>query len=90
MLLDSPKYSDSDFSPSSSEPQSPFHKPLSPAPTLMLPITRRGHKTEPSCRIVNELSDMLAPLVYLQNIAPVRRHPIDEKALMALRPRLTA
>ncbi|KAJ8596581.1 hypothetical protein M405DRAFT_781353 [Rhizopogon salebrosus TDB-379] len=31
----------------------------------------------------------LAPLVYLQNLAPPRRHPMDEKALMALYPDLS-
>jgi hypothetical protein len=30
----------------------------------------------------------LAPLAYLQTIAPPRRHPLDEKALMALVPQL--
>ncbi|KAG1901856.1 Gti1/Pac2 family-domain-containing protein [Suillus fuscotomentosus] len=30
----------------------------------------------------------LAPLTYLQNLAPPRRHPLDEEALMAFYPRL--
>lgn len=31
----------------------------------------------------------LAPLTYLQNLAPPRRHPLDEEALMAFYPRLS-
>ncbi|KAF9236365.1 Gti1/Pac2 family-domain-containing protein [Melanogaster broomeanus] len=31
----------------------------------------------------------LAPLVYLQNLAPPRRHPVDEEVLMTLYPSLT-
>ncbi|KAJ6629455.1 Gti1/Pac2 family-domain-containing protein [Mycena sp. CBHHK59/15] len=31
----------------------------------------------------------LAPLVYLENMPPLRRHPVDEKALMSFVPALT-
>jgi hypothetical protein len=34
------------------------------------------------------VSGVLAPLSYLQNIPPLRRHPLDEKALMSFAPTL--
>jgi hypothetical protein len=33
-------------------------------------------------------SGVLAPLAYLQNVPPPRRHPLDEKALMSFVPAL--
>ncbi|KAL1746552.1 Gti1/Pac2 family-domain-containing protein [Schizophyllum fasciatum] len=39
--------------------------------------------------MANEKKD-LAPLVYLQNAPPARRHPVDETALMALTPMFSA
>jgi hypothetical protein len=40
--------------------------------------------TRPKSRSVSQdSSEVLAPLTYLQNIPPLRRHPLDEKALMS-------
>jgi hypothetical protein len=35
------------------------------------------------------VQEMLAPLEYLENVPPLRRHPIDEKALMSFVPGLS-
>jgi hypothetical protein len=35
------------------------------------------------------VQEMLAPLEYLENVPPLRRHPIDEKALMSFVPVLS-
>jgi Gti1/Pac2 family transcription factor len=43
------------------------------------PRSRRSHSGSASS---DEGSDGLAPLEYLENLAPPRRHPIDEKTLM--------
>jgi len=45
--------------------------------------------TDFSTRVPPRGRQSLAPLVYLQNLAPPRRHPMDEKALMALYPDLS-
>ncbi|KAK1222769.1 hypothetical protein PQX77_014378 [Marasmius sp. AFHP31] len=48
----------------------------SPSPTLE-DRRPRSHSTS------SHGSDILAPLAYLENIPPPRRHPLDEEALMA-------
>ena len=63
----------------SSPPQYPHTWPKSPlqpesSPDCSHPRQGPGSSTS--------LNDSLAPLEYLQNIQPLRRHPIDEKALM--------
>jgi len=45
--------------------------------------SRRGPA---SCSSSDEPPENLAPLAYLQNIAPPRRHPVDEKTLMLFTP----
>lgn len=40
---------------------------------------RRGPGSSTSS---DDSPECLAPLEYLQNIQPLRRHPVDEKALM--------
>jgi hypothetical protein len=43
------------------------------------------HVIRPKSRLMSrDNSEVLAPLAYLQNIPPLRRHPLDEKALMSL------
>lgn len=46
-------------------------------------------RTDYSRRALPWGGQALAPLEYLQNLAPPRRHPMDEKALMALYPDLS-
>jgi hypothetical protein len=50
-----------------------YHNDNSPKSRLMSPVT----------------PEVLAPLAYLQNIPPLRRHPLDEKALMSFTPTIT-
>lgn len=45
-----------------------------------------GHRGPTS---LERKEQMLAPLVYLQNLPPPRRHPVDEEILMTLYPSLT-
>ncbi|KAL1734789.1 Gti1/Pac2 family-domain-containing protein [Schizophyllum commune] len=62
--------------------------PYPPPPTT----THDGLSSRPAPvhhPIANEKKD-LAPLVYLQNAPPARRHPVDETALMALTPMFSA
>lgn len=65
--------------------------PLHPYPrpsTAHRPSTITNAVTPP-IPLANERKD-LAPLVYLNNIPPPRRHPIDETALMAFTPMFSA
>ena len=44
----------------------------------------------PKSRLMSQdISEILAPLAYLQNIPPLRRHPLDEKALMSFTPTIS-
>ena len=49
---------------------------------------RFGDRMQPCSNKPQNASQVLAPLVYLQNIAQPRRHPLDEKALMSFHPGL--
>ncbi|KAG1772551.1 Gti1/Pac2 family-domain-containing protein [Suillus placidus] len=64
-------------------PYAPYPSPprLVAQPSNGGPIERSGHASPPD-------GQSLAPLTYLQNLAPPRRHPLDEEALMAFCPRL--
>jgi hypothetical protein len=71
-------------SPSQKWPDSPMQQEDSPPlqhVTLYPQSIRRGPCSSASS---DDGPDGLAPLEYLQNIPPPRRHPIDEKALMRL------
>jgi hypothetical protein len=48
-----------------------------------------GDRTQSRLAAPPKLAEVLAPLAYLQNIPPPRRHPLDEKALMSFTPGLT-
>ncbi|KAJ7213747.1 Gti1/Pac2 family-domain-containing protein [Mycena rebaudengoi] len=48
----------------------------------------RSHRSPVTWPISPQQLD-LAPLAYLENIPPTRRHPVDEKALMSFVPTLT-
>ncbi|KAG5342656.1 hypothetical protein C0989_010624 [Termitomyces sp. Mn162] len=77
-------------------PYNPRRASASPSHTADTPYSHRANQMEPSSQtrydseapsksrsvFVDESPpDSLAPLEYLQNMAPLRRHPIDEKAL---------
>lgn len=52
------------------------------SPLELKPQTRRYVPGSPATSDEGPLDASLAPLAYLQNIPPPRRHPIDEKTLM--------
>ncbi|EIW83408.1 hypothetical protein CONPUDRAFT_102182 [Coniophora puteana RWD-64-598 SS2] len=60
----------------------------SPPPTSSMPLIAPtpGSNSAPPSVGARENGQELAPLVYLENLAPRRRHPVDEEALMALHP----
>lgn len=47
-----------------------------------------AHGESPGALDVMRSGKILAPLVYLQNLPPPKRHPVDEEALMAFSPGL--
>ncbi|KAG6877833.1 hypothetical protein C0993_003495 [Termitomyces sp. T159_Od127] len=78
-------------------PYTPKPAPLSPSGVDDASCTRSAKQIEPSSQTRHRgarnswsmssdefPADSLAPLEYLQNMAPPRRHPIDEKALQQL------
>ncbi|OAX37914.1 hypothetical protein K503DRAFT_692487 [Rhizopogon vinicolor AM-OR11-026] len=79
-----------------SYPHTPQYAPY-PSPPRIVPqrippgsyASGSPPETDRSGRAPPRGGQALAPLVYLQNLAPPRRHPMDEKALMALYPDLS-
>lgn len=49
-------------------------------------ITHAVNQVQPQRITPENVSEVLAPLAYLQAIPPPRRHPLDEKALMSFAP----
>jgi hypothetical protein len=64
-------------------PDSPLRQESSPTLTQHSPYPRQIRRG-PGSTSSDDSPDSLAPLEYLQNIQPLRRHPVDEKALMRL------
>ena len=63
-------------------PGPPYGSEQPHAPLFMSnsPESHRAHSAVPAGR---SATGILAPLEYLQNIPPPRRHPLDEEALMS-------
>ncbi|KAH7909292.1 Gti1/Pac2 family-domain-containing protein [Hygrophoropsis aurantiaca] len=75
-------------------PLSPQYAPYPSPPRLLIQQSLTGSTIQPS-HDPHGCSDprtgnpqALAPLIYLQNLAPPRRHPLDEEALMSFYPGL--
>ncbi|KAF5380365.1 hypothetical protein D9615_004734 [Tricholomella constricta] len=58
------------------------HLPYTSRPTTSVP-NHPGPQPVTSSSLFNRASAVLAPLEYLKNIPPHRRHPVDEEALMS-------
>ena len=75
--------------PSSRLPQSP-HQPAQQLPLIQIDTRLRTKNSMLDPRgpgsASDETPDLLAPLAYLENIPPPRRHPMDEKILKLLSP----
>ncbi|KAG2747078.1 hypothetical protein P692DRAFT_20806361 [Suillus brevipes Sb2] len=72
----------------------PFTPQYAAYPSSSRPVVQPVHYDGPqvidrSGRALPRDGQSLAPLTYLQNLAPPRRHPLDEEALMAFYPRLS-
>ncbi|KAG6879656.1 hypothetical protein C0992_000098 [Termitomyces sp. T32_za158] len=88
---DAPEFSRLEYIPYTPRPVSLSPSRVEDAPyshtkqTEPLPRTRyRSARNSRSVASDEFPADSLAPLEYLQNMAPLRRHPIDEKALQQL------
>ncbi len=65
-------------------PDSPSQQDYSPSSPHHIPYPRQIRRGPGSSGSSDDNSECLAPLEYLKNIQPPRRHPMDEKALMCL------
>lgn len=66
----------------------PFTPQFAPYPSMPIQPPNNDLQIGHPERVPPRDGQSLAPLMYLQNLAPPRRHPLDEKALMAFYPRL--
>lgn len=72
------------FAPYPSPPR--FYNPVFQG-TVPLPVPGGDVRHDPAS--LERKGQTLAPLIYLQNLPPPRRHPVDEEILMTLYPSLT-
>lgn len=87
---ENPEFSRLEYVPYAPNLRSASHNPEPPAtnrPSTRNDLPLRDHKGSTKCGSASSASsddnpNSLAPLTYLQNIPPPRRHPMDEKALM--------
>ncbi|EDR01590.1 uncharacterized protein LACBIDRAFT_310627 [Laccaria bicolor S238N-H82] len=86
---ESREFSRLEYVPYTPNPRSASDNPEPPAtnrPSTWIDLPLRDHKGSTKSGSASSASDdnpnRLAPLTYLENIPPPRRHPMDEKALM--------
>lgn len=75
------------YAPSLRSASRNLEPPATKRPTTRIDLPLRDQKGSTTCGSASSASsddnsNSLAPLTYLQNIPPPRRHPMDEKALM--------
>jgi len=84
---ESPEFSRLEYVPYTPNLRRASRNPEPPATNRQTDLPLRDHKGSINCDSASSDSsddnpNSLAPLTYLQNIPPPRRHPMDEKALM--------